>query len=78
MAEEISQGHFRDTVGDMTRGVYEQGGWWWWYKTAKKRVKRGNFHVEVDCVIAEGGPWPNKQSAVDEMRGIRIQERKTA
>lgn len=61
-------------------GIYEHSGWWRWYRTQSRKVKRGNFTVDVECEVQHSGPWPTKEQCVAEMagRGLEQVDRRTA
>lgn len=68
---EETTGHWRDRNehGHVLRGAYLQGNWWHAYVCARRKVKRGNFYVEIDCVVRESAPCPDIRQALMEAAG---------
>lgn len=69
---EETPGHWidRNDQGHVLRGAYLQGNWWHAYVCARRKVKRGNFYVEIDAVIRESAPCPDIRQALMEAAGV--------
>ena len=69
--KEISPNHhvYTNDQGHVLRGVYLQGNWWHAYVCARRKVKRGNFYVEIDAVIRESAA-PDIRQALMEAAGV--------
>jgi hypothetical protein len=61
--------HFAEVAGGFViRGVYELNGWWFWYACGRKVIGTGSSRVTVAARKKQGGPWPTKEHAWDELR----------